>query len=84
MRPIHQFRRTRWRDSIRFWALAITLCFIAALAVLGIKFMFDSVSTSKQTRYEPVDVPPKNVSPAHERERQELEGRGRAGGEKTE
>lgn len=84
MRLIRPFRRTRWRHSIRFWALAIALCFIAALAVLGIKFMFDSVGASKHTRYEPVDVPPKNVSPAHERERLELERRGRAGGEKTE
>ena len=84
MGSIHRFRRTRRRDSIRFWALAIALCFIAALAVLGIKFMLDSVGASKHTRYEPVDVPPRNVSPAHERERQELERRGQAGGEKTE
>ncbi|MGH7165393.1 MAG: hypothetical protein ACREIS_07720 [Nitrospiraceae bacterium] len=84
MKLVPRLWRTRWRASIRFWALAIVLSFIAALAVLGIKFMFDSVGASKHTRYEPVDVPPTNVSPAHERERLERERRGRAGGEKTE
>ena len=60
---------------MRFWALTIALCFIAALMVIGIKFMFDSVGASKHTRYEPVDVPPAEVSPRHARERKELDRR---------
>ncbi len=75
MRFSHRFQRTRLRRSIRFWALAISLCFIAALAALGIKFMFDSVGASKFMRYEPVDVPPPEISPRHAPERKELERR---------
>jgi hypothetical protein len=68
---------------MRFWALTIALCFVAALTVIGIKFMFDSVGASKHTRYEPVDVPPAEISPRHGPERKELERREKVVEEET-
>jgi hypothetical protein len=56
----------------------LLLCFLGAMAALGVRALLESVGSAKHTRYEPVDVPPQSVSPKHERERQELERRDRA------
>jgi len=71
------------RRRIKFWTLAVFLCFLAALAAVGVKLLFDAVGTSKHTRYEPVDVPPVEVSPRHEREREEYQRRDKAVQEKA-
>ncbi len=71
------------RHKLRFWALAVVVCVLAALVVLGIRALVESVGESRQTRYEPVDVPPPEVSPRHRREQQELEERNKALEEKA-
>ncbi|OQW35085.1 MAG: hypothetical protein A4E19_01820 [Nitrospira sp. SG-bin1] len=72
------FRRQRsWRHTLRGWGVILFLCLLGAAAALGVRTLLESVGSAKHTRYEPVDVPPSSVSPQHERERQELERRGR-------
>ena len=75
----HQRRHTAVgrRHRLKFWAFAVLLCLVAALLVLGIRAMFESVGDSHYLRYEPVDVPPAAVSPRHAREREEVERRAR-------
>jgi hypothetical protein len=70
----HWFRHRR-RSSIRFLGIIVALCLLAALATLGVRSLFTSVGSAKHTRYEPVDVPPQEVSPRHQREREEYERR---------
>jgi len=69
--------RHRRRDSIRFFGILVALCLLAALAALGVRFLVTSVGSAKHTRYEPVDVPPQEVSPRHQKEREEYERRDR-------
>jgi hypothetical protein len=73
----HSFRHRR-RISIRFLGVIVALCLLAALATLGLRLLFTSVGSAKHTRYEPVDVPPQEVSPRHQKEREEYERRDRA------
>lgn len=68
----------RWSQSVKFWVVVIALCGIAALAAVWVRGMLVSVGSAKHTRYEPVDVPPAEVSPRHSREREELERRERS------
>ncbi len=68
----------RWSQSVTFWVVVFALCSIAALAAVWVKGMLVSVGSAKHTRYEPVDVPPAEVSPRHSREREELERRERS------
>jgi hypothetical protein len=68
----------RGRRSIRFLGIVIGLCLLAALATLGVRSLLTSVGSAKHTRYEPVDVPPQEVSPRHQKEREEYERRERA------
>jgi hypothetical protein len=72
----HWFKH-RQRNSMRFWGILVVLCLLAALATLGVKTLFTSVGSAKHTRYEPVDVPPREVSPRHQKEREEYERRDR-------
>ena len=78
----HSFRHRR-RISMRFWGILVALCLLAALATLGVRVLFTSVGSAKHTRYEPVDVPPQEVSPSHQKEREEYERRERALTEKS-
>ena len=75
MKRSRRFRRVYFQQSIRFWIMAVVLCFLTALAAVGIKILFESVGGSTHTRYEPVDVPPAELSPRHAREREELQRR---------
>lgn len=68
----------RFSRSIRFWLVVVALCFATALLALGVRTMFLSIGDAKHTRYEPVDVPPPEVSPRHAKEREEYERRERA------
>ncbi|MEK7236353.1 MAG: hypothetical protein AAB242_07020 [Nitrospirota bacterium] len=79
----HWFRPRRWRRSIRFLGLVVALCLLAALATFGVRSLFTSVGSAKHMRYEPVDVPPQEVSPRHQKEREEYERRERALTEKS-
>jgi hypothetical protein len=72
----HSFRHRR-RISMRFWGILVALCLLTALATLGVRVLFTSVGSAKHTRYEPVDVPPQEVSPRHQKEREEYERRDR-------
>jgi hypothetical protein len=55
--------------------MVIALCLLAAVATLGVRSLFTSVGSAKHMRYEPVDVPPEEVSPGHQKEREEYERR---------
>jgi hypothetical protein len=59
------------------WGAILILCLLGAAAALGVRGLLDSVGSSRHTRYEPVDVPPAEVSPRHEREREEYQRRER-------
>ncbi len=67
--------RRNWRDRAKFWMIGFVICMVGAAAAIYIKGMFDSVSQSKFLRYEPVDVPPPDVSSRHFKERVEYERR---------
>ncbi|MEO6545911.1 MAG: hypothetical protein ABIP05_17980 [Nitrospiraceae bacterium] len=73
----------RGRRSLRFVGLVVALCLLGALATLGVRSMFTSVGSAKHMRYEPVDVPPQEVSPRHQKERDEYDRRERAVTEKN-
>ena len=73
----------RGRRSLRFVGLVVALCLLAALATLGVRSMLTSVGAAKHMRYEPVDVPPQEVSPRHQKEREEYERRARVLTEKS-
>jgi hypothetical protein len=62
---------------MRFLGVIVALCLLAALATLGVRVLFTSVGSAKHTRYEPVDVPPQEISPRHQKEREEYERRDR-------
>lgn len=83
MSASHWFRHRRWRRSIKFLGMVIALCLLAAVATLGVRSLFTSVGSAKHTRYEPVDVPPQEVSPGHQKEREEYERRDRLLTEKS-
>ncbi len=67
--------RRHWRHRMKFWLIGFLLCVIGAGAALYIKGMFEAVSQVKFLRYEPVDVPPPDVSSRHFKERVENERR---------
>ena len=67
---------------MKFWLLAALICFLAALASLGLKLLLEAPGQSEFLRYEPVDVPPAEHSPRHLRERLERESRGMSKEEK--
>lgn len=69
-----RYRRS-WRHRMKFWLVGFLLCAIGAAAAIGVKVMFESVGKSKWYRYEPVDVPPPDVSSRHYKERVEYERR---------
>ena len=73
----------RVRRSIRFLGLVVVLCLLAAVATFGVRSLFTSVGSAKHIRYEPVDVPPQEVSPRHQKEREEYERRERVLTEKS-
>jgi len=73
----------RGRRSIRLLSIIVALCLLAALATFGVKSLFTSVGSAKHMRYEPVDVPPQEVSPRHQKEREEYERRERVLTEKS-
>ena len=73
----------RGRRTLRFVGLVVSLCLLGALAALGMRFMFTSVGSAKHMRYEPVDVRPQEVSPGHQREREEYDRRQRVVTEKN-
>ncbi len=66
-----------WRRTLRLWGAILLLGLLGAAAALGVRALLDSVGSAKHTRYEPVDVPPAQVSPRHERERAEYQRRDR-------
>jgi hypothetical protein len=76
MSTSHRFKH-RQRSSIRFLGLVVALCLLAALATLGVRSLLTSVGSAKHIRYEPVDVPPQEVSPRHQKEREEYDRRDR-------
>jgi hypothetical protein len=63
--------------------IIVALCLLGALATLGVRSLLTSVGSAKHTRYEPVDVPPQEVSPRHQKEREEYERRERVMTEKS-
>jgi hypothetical protein len=63
--------------------MVIALCLLAAVATLGVRSLFTSVGSAKHMRYEPLDVPPQEVSPTHQKEREEYERRDRLLTEKS-
>lgn len=63
--------------------MVVALCLLAALATLGVRSLLTSVGSAKYIRYEPVDVPPQEVSPRHQKEREEYERRERVLTEKS-
>jgi hypothetical protein len=67
----------RGRRAIRFLGMVVVLCLLAAVATFGVRSLFTSVGSAKHIRYEPVDVPPQEVSPRHQKEREEYERRER-------
>jgi hypothetical protein len=71
----HHYAVDRRRRRTKFWAIAVVLCLIGTLLSIGIRFLYDSVGRARPLRYEPVDVPPRETSPRHEPENQELERR---------
>jgi hypothetical protein len=73
----------RGRRSIRFLGMVVVLCLLAAVATFGVRSLFTSVGSAKHIRYEPVDVPPQEVSPRHQKEREEYERRERIVKEKS-
>lgn len=73
----------RGRRSIMFLGVLVALCLLAALATFGVRSLFTSVGSAKHMRYEPVDVPPQEVSPRHQKEREEYERRERVMTEKS-
>lgn len=73
----------RGRRSIWFFGVLVALCLLAALATFGVRSLFMSVGSAKHMRYEPVDVPPEEVSPRHQKEREEYERRERVMTEKS-
>jgi len=79
----HWFRHQRRRRSIRFLWFVVALCLLAAIATFGVRSLLTSVGSAKHIRYEPVDVPPEEVSPRHQREREEYERRERVLTEKS-
>ena len=83
MSTSHWFRHWRERWSIRFLGMLVALCLLAALATFGVRSLLTSVGSAKHTRYEPVDVPPQEVSPSHQKEREEYERRERVLTEKS-
>jgi len=83
MSTSHWFRHRRWRRAIRFLGIIVALCLLGALATLGVRSLLTSVGSAKHIRYEPVDVPPQEVSPRHQKEREEYERRERVLTEKS-
>ena len=83
MSPSHWFRHQRWRRSSMFLGIIVALCLLAAIATLGVRSLLTSVGSAKHIRYEPVDVPPEEVSPRHQKEREEYERRERVLTEKS-
>lgn len=75
MSPSHLFRHRRWRHSIGYFGMVVALSLLAAVATFGVRPLFTSVASAKHLRYEPVDVPPQEVSPRHQKEREEYERR---------
>jgi hypothetical protein len=73
----------RGRRAIRFLGLVVVLCLLAAVATFGVRSLFTSVGSAKHIRYEPVDVPPQEISPRHQKEREEYERRERVLMEKS-
>lgn len=63
--------------------MVVALCLLAALATLGVRSLLTSVGAAKHLRYEPVDVLPQEVSPRHQKEREEYERRERVLTEKS-
>ena len=63
--------------------MVVALCLLAALVALGVRSLLTSVGSAKHLRYEPVDVPPQEVSPRHQKEREEYERRERVMTEKN-
>lgn len=72
----HAYHRS-WRRALRRWGTILLLCLLGAAGALGLRALLDSVGSAKYMRYEPVDVPPAEVSPRHEREREEYQRRER-------
>jgi hypothetical protein len=83
MSTSHWFRHRRWRRSIIFLGVVVSLCLLAAVATLGVRSLLTSVGSAKHMRYEPVDVPPQEVSPSHQKEREEYKRRERVLAEKN-
>ena len=73
----------RGRRAIRFLGMVVVLCLLAAVATFGVRSLFTSVGSAKHIRYEPVDVPPQEISPRHQKEREEYERRERIVKEKS-
>ena len=73
----------RGRRAIRFLGMVVVLCLLAAVATFGVRSLFTSVGSAKHIRYEPVDVPPLEISPRHQKEREEYERRERIVKEKS-
>lgn len=63
------------RRRMRFWLFVTLLCLVAALVAIGLKIALDAVGKADFKRYEPVDVPPEEVSERHNKERLEYERR---------
>ncbi len=66
-----------WRRTLRKWGMVFLVCLLGAAGALAVRLLLDSVGSAKHMRYEPVDVPPAEVSPRHEREREEYQRRER-------
>jgi hypothetical protein len=70
---VYFYRHTGRR--ITFWIVVTLICLLGALVAIGIRVALESVGKADFRRYEPVDVPPAEVSERHGRERMEYERR---------
>ena len=75
VRVRHKAKR-HWGRHVRFWLLALLICFLVALTSLGLKVLLEAPGQSQFQQYEPVDVRPPEPSTTHFRERLEQESRG--------
>jgi hypothetical protein len=63
------------RRALKFWLVVIVIGFLTAVAAIGFKLVLDGIGKEGFKRYEPVDVPPAEISERHGRERLEYERR---------
>lgn len=75
--PFLRYRHRSWRKDGKFWLVTVGLCVLAALLALGVKILVEGVASTELKRYQPVDIPPEEIAPDKDREREVLKEQGR-------